>query len=342
MAHIKIEEGPRKGVTLVLEGDVLVGRAPSSGLCLPDARASREHALIRAAGEACTITDLGSANGTFINGEALPKGKSHHLQDGDEITLCSTRMRFIASDHSMSLNDFSPESGYAPPPGHETDAVTQIVPKKRDGCGSECVLSVDEDVITLSAEDEDRPERLRELIRRLKYMLRVSSIIAEVEEGESMFARILDCVLEMVPAAERVYLMKVDGDEQEMAPVIARYAGEEAKRDILAISHTIINSVIQKKQAVLSADAPKDFGMSQSIVDLSIRAMMCAPLFYKGELLGILYADTQSVEKNFSEDDLVLLVGIASQVALALKNMELFEKVRAITQLASGLGDGKG
>jgi len=54
------------------------------------------------------------------------------------------------------------------------------------------------------------------------------------------------------------------------------------------VSRTIINTVVEKKQSILSSDAQKDgrFIAQQSIVSLSIRSLMCSPFVCKEELLG--------------------------------------------------------
>lgn len=70
---------------VVLQGDRLViGRMPSTDIQLPDANISREHAELVSDGSGWTVADLGSTNGTFVNGELVQRA---HLRDGDRITL---------------------------------------------------------------------------------------------------------------------------------------------------------------------------------------------------------------------------------------------------------------
>src|SRR5262249_26106646 len=86
--------------------------------------------------------------------------------------------------------------------------------------------------------------------------------------------------------------------------------------------------VLDKVQAVLSEDASSDprFAMSQSIADFKIRSVMCAPLWTQdNKAFGAIHLDTQDRTKRFTEDDLKLLMGVASQASIALENARLHE-----------------
>ena len=92
---------------LNLEGESLIGRMdPNRGIRPevdlskydPAARVSRRHAKIIAQGSQYFIEDLGSANGTFLNGSLkLPQGKPHLLTSGDELKLGETTLKFVVA-----------------------------------------------------------------------------------------------------------------------------------------------------------------------------------------------------------------------------------------------------
>lgn len=76
------------------ESIVTIGRHPDSNLVLADPNVSRNHAEIRPDGDRYVVVDLGSTNGSRVNGLRV----DHHvLDDGDELTFGNTRMRFEAS-----------------------------------------------------------------------------------------------------------------------------------------------------------------------------------------------------------------------------------------------------
>ncbi len=73
---------------------ITVGRLPESTIVLADPNVSRQHAEIRPRGNGYVVVDLGSTNGTRINGVRI---NEQELVDGDEVTFGNTRMRFEAS-----------------------------------------------------------------------------------------------------------------------------------------------------------------------------------------------------------------------------------------------------
>jgi hypothetical protein len=63
------------------EGNTVIGRGGDCGVSLDDPTASRRHAVLRRAGQRVTVTDLGSANGTFLNGERVEGTKLLSVDD---------------------------------------------------------------------------------------------------------------------------------------------------------------------------------------------------------------------------------------------------------------------
>ena len=73
---------------------ISIGRRPECNIVLADPNVSRSHAEIRPHGESFLLIDLGSTNGTKVNGTRIDQ---HILRDGDEITFGNTQMIFEAS-----------------------------------------------------------------------------------------------------------------------------------------------------------------------------------------------------------------------------------------------------
>jgi hypothetical protein len=73
---------------------VTIGRMPGCDITLDDANVSRRHAEIRPRGDGFEVVDLGSTNGSRVNGIPITQ---RDLHDGDELTFGSTRMLFQAS-----------------------------------------------------------------------------------------------------------------------------------------------------------------------------------------------------------------------------------------------------
>jgi len=96
------EPGKRPGTIVMPSGDRieldeqnLIGRLADCAVVISDTNTSRHHAKIHRSGSSFVIADLGSTNGTFVNGERL--GADRRLIDGDIITVGSISLRFEAS-----------------------------------------------------------------------------------------------------------------------------------------------------------------------------------------------------------------------------------------------------
>ena len=90
------QSGPASGQEFALEGDELViGRAADNPVSIPDTSVSRKHALVRKTEDGWAVSDLGSGNGTMLNGEAI--ADETPLNDGDVITLGDTELRYAGA-----------------------------------------------------------------------------------------------------------------------------------------------------------------------------------------------------------------------------------------------------
>jgi pSer/pThr/pTyr-binding forkhead associated (FHA) protein len=69
------------------EGELVVGRRTGADVLIPDPYVSGRHALLIVHGNEIAVEDLGSTNGTIINGERLPPGERRELHPGDEIVF---------------------------------------------------------------------------------------------------------------------------------------------------------------------------------------------------------------------------------------------------------------
>ena len=96
----------------------------------------------------------------------------------------------------------------------------------------------------------------------------------------------------------------------------------------VAISQSIVNEAVLHKRSILSRDALEDsrFNQNMSVVDLSIRSMMCTPLLINGEIL-LMQVDTCTTPRGFTVEDLQVLTGISAQAAIAVKNLQLYEAI---------------
>lgn len=103
MAKLRIVDGPLAGTEFVLTNQVAVaGRHIDCAIPIPDPKVSRNHAeFIREPDGQYAVTDIGSANGTIVNGIPLPPNMPRILSGGDEIRMGGNTFRYFAGDASI-------------------------------------------------------------------------------------------------------------------------------------------------------------------------------------------------------------------------------------------------
>ncbi|MDY7231836.1 FHA domain-containing protein [Hyalangium rubrum] len=153
--QLKIAEGKDAGKEFEFDQDsVLIGRTPECDVVLYDAGVSRKHCRIFSEGDGYIIEDMGSANGTKVNGTPV---KTQPLNDGDQITLGPVVFAFMAMASEMA-EEPNTDAAIAAPPAEENS--TRIVPldqvKKRQKNKGEALKPEGADA---------EPEKLGELQR---------------------------------------------------------------------------------------------------------------------------------------------------------------------------------
>ena len=91
---LEVVEGPQAGRQLPLTGPLEAGRSSDAGLTLEDDQVSRHHARFEPSADGAVVSDLGSMNGTQVNGAPM---REHTLADGDQISIGKTVLTFEVS-----------------------------------------------------------------------------------------------------------------------------------------------------------------------------------------------------------------------------------------------------
>ena len=95
-ALLVVQRGPGAGSRYLLDTDLsTVGRHPESDIFLDDITVSRRHVEFRREDESFRVHDVGSLNGTYLNGDRVDDAE---LQNGDEVRIGKFRLIFFASD----------------------------------------------------------------------------------------------------------------------------------------------------------------------------------------------------------------------------------------------------
>ncbi|HEV8321210.1 MAG TPA: adenylate/guanylate cyclase domain-containing protein [Myxococcota bacterium] len=276
-----------------------IGRHPDNTIQILDRIISKEHCAITKENGTFVLRDLGSMNGTFVNSVRVDTAP---LKDGDEVSMGSTRLVF----YDRKTTDTSVLSRVTIAPG----MVDSHIRTRLEGEKERRFVPADQ-VTDLA--------QLRRDYEKLRIAHELNQAVGLEPDVDKLLTRILDETFKLLPANRGVILL-VDPDTQELVPRAIKQKGSADENIIL--STTIINEVVQNKAAVLTSDAMVDsrFSGAHSIIMQGIRSTMCVPMIHHDELMGIVHLDSRIATNAFSDKDLQILTGVASQAAQALDN----------------------
>lgn len=349
MARLEIVQGFDSGKSISLDDEVILGRSPENAVCLHDQRASRQHARITRRGNDFVIEDLNSTNGVIVRGGRILPDTPSDIHDGDEIRICSTRMVF-RTDEPEPSQQFVINGGRLTAGSAVTKEISleenfgplTLTMLKDDVIQPKVTATIDAsaDVIRVQEDEKQSGKGLQDALKRLQAICQVSTALGAIADREELLQKILNCIFDIFPTAERSFIMQYDKDSSDLVPVMAKKRHTNPSHwEEVPISRTIVEEVTTQKHSILSFDAMGDerFNDRDSIMELSIRSMMCAPLLVGEELLGIIQVDTLTGLQSFTEEDLQVLTGISAQAAISVKNMQLYEAIEAETARRTSL-----
>jgi serine phosphatase RsbU (regulator of sigma subunit)/pSer/pThr/pTyr-binding forkhead associated (FHA) protein len=325
MAYLLLTNDPEVGKRYSLEADeVTIGRHPDCEISVMDSgRVSRRHAKIIRDGTVYFLQDLGSRNGTFLNGKRVDD-QLHALNDGDHLRVCDLEFVFQAELGSTDgTRTTSQAAGREDPTAEGSSMGAVLVDDEVSDDSSSTILSKldikrsSEGGFQMTASVKSRLDALMEITRNLGRALNLDQVLPQV----------LNSLFQIFLQADRGFIVL----QTEDGSLVPRWttARKAIHDETIRISRSIVKTVMESKEAILSHDVMKDnrIDMTQSIADLRIRSMMCAPLVdSEGNALGVIQVDTLDQRKRFQQEDLEVLASVAVQAGIAIDNAQLHER----------------
>jgi GAF domain-containing protein len=163
-------------------------------------------------------------------------------------------------------------------------------------------------------------------LKALQLLLEVTKSLHSLQDVHRVMTVILDSALSFAEA-DRAFLMMWNGDNTPRFKMGRSYSGEYLTEDDFVVSTSVIEAAMTGQQPIILTDAQADehFSKRKSILDLDLRTIMAAPLRYQGEVLGILYVDSQRPLTRYTKHHLNVLTSLADQAAVAVHNAKKFE-----------------
>ena len=324
MAHLKVLTGEDAGKVIPLEEDRIVfGRHPSCAVILEDGAVSRQHAQIVESHGSYYVKDLRSRNGTQVNEADV--NEPTLLKESDIVRVCEYTYLF----HDESSNsDISEDTAYVKPK------------KSADKNAIRATANIDVPIDPDGVDDNDRSSIISRIDARsgsgvrlsvkpevkLRAILEIGKHLSNVLNIDDVLPSILDALFQIFPQADQAFVLLKEEEDDE--PQVRACRNRRKDDDSMSVSRTIVNRAMLTGEAILSADASEDsrFVSSESLAGLQIRSMMCVPLITQaGTRLGVIQITTFDLRSKFTEDDLDLLVNIATQCTLAIENANMHE-----------------
>ncbi len=307
-----------------LEGPLSIGRETGNLLQLQDNEVSRRHAEIRRVGGAFVLDDLKSSNGTFVNNRRVERAE---LAGGDRLQIGRTVMVYTP--------DGVDEATFAP---------VDVVATRADVDGSRIVRTMgNEEAVAPFSPSDTHHDWLAKARSNVQVMYRTALAASHTLDIDELLGRILELVFEWV-AADRGCIMLLDPETRELQTKARRdrHAGAATS---MAISRTILDYVLDKREGVLTSDAQDDdrFASGNSIVRTGVREAICVPLQGRYDTVGVIYVDTmvplaeamESGQRRFSDEHLKLMIAIGHQAALAVEDTAHYSAMMQSERLAA-------
>lgn len=288
---------------------LIVGRGAGCDVMLPDPRVSRQHCRIERRGEELWVEDLGSRFGTRLNGRGLGVGE-FKLGDRDLLEFSDSARILVRGAAPVTKSESSA------PPGTVFRDATMFVQRG--------------DLEAATSERE-----LRRYAERLQLLNEVHQLLAESPSRDALLEMILDRAFSLLRPEQAALLLLDPGGE--LAQAVTRPAGLAPEQ--VFFSRSLLREVTERRQAALVLDAPTDerFQGAASILFAGVRSVLAAPLLVPGGVLGMLVLSSRLQLRQFAEEDLELLVSLASVAALHLRNLALADESAERKRLAQEL-----
>ena len=327
MSSLYVIQGRNRGARFDLAanaGAITVGRESSNFIQLDDNEVSRRHAEIRRVDGTFVVGDLKSSNGTFVNNRRVERAE---LSSGDQIQVGRTVMVY-SKDHD----------------DERVAGLVDIVAPLSGGDGSRIVRSMpEEEGVAALMPDDTQNRHLARARSNVQVMYRTALAASHTLDIDELLGRILQLVFEWIEA-DRGCIMLLDPETRQLHTKARRdrRAGDATS---MAISRTILDYVLERREGVLTSDAQDDdrFASGNSVVRTGVREAICVPMQGRYDTVGVMYVDTtvplgESLEagrRRFSDEHLKLMIAIGHQAALAVEDTTYYSAMVQSERLAA-------
>ncbi len=318
-----------QSIDLQLGRKLVVGRAVTSDVPIYDPTISRRHAEIVLTETGVRITDLGSSNGTFLNGAKVTDAEA-----GANDVVTFGKVAFRVKEVTAPM----PRPQVVPPPaefasprpgakggGAAAGTIVRQLPVVVSGGVPAIVIDEPQGTSHLKVKADNLIER-RE--KKLSLLLEISKELSKQQELDRLLDKVVDFTFQIMNV-DRVSILLLDGKSNELIPRISKSRTGDASA-AKHVPQSIARKAVEERVAILSDNAAADERFKgKSILIQSVRSAMCTPLMGSdSKVLGILYVDNLTATHSFADEDLEFLIAFGGLTAVAIENSQLSDRLR--------------
>ena len=293
---------------IVLDQDrVTLGRSTANQLSYPeDIGLSRQHVALTYADGQWTVEDLGSKNGTMLNGQKLEAAMP--FVPGDRIAAGHLTIEFAGAGSSQIMRD---TVEFVDNEEQFSSTATTVV------ASLDAVLGPQSQDATMAADLDMNKTSVMTGNPQMWALIKAGRELAGHRPLAELFEVIMDLSMEAVMAGRGV-LMTLEAESLKV---------RAARGDGFQISRTVRDRVLKDKASLLVRDAQLDKGLREhmSIVEQKVHSILAVPLQTNDKVIGLIYLDSPGQLHEFNREDLNLLTVMANVAAIRIEHARLNE-----------------
>jgi len=295
----------------------VLGRV-TADIPLTDESVSRRHAEIHPEDDNWILTDLGSSNGTYLNGVRVDR--PIRLKHGDQIKMGATLLVFSGEPTEADFGE--------PPP--QDSIHLERDSGKLDSAILSAVPSSEDSLILAAPETADA-------VHAWRVMYQLAELLGTGPGIDTFLRRVTDIICEHL-VVDRVFVLMRQEQSGELVPVVVR--PRPRSPTAITTSQTLINHVLRTREGVLCANAMtderfSDAARSESIARLGLRSVICVPILAHDEVQGVIHFDCSMSHNTYTNEQLRLATAIGRMAGLAIENERLLQSRMAHERLAA-------
>jgi len=276
--------------------NVTVGKLSGNDLQLSDSSVSRNHCKFVKIKDGFKVVDLGSTNGTYVNGSKITEKV---LELNDMITIGRTILKFILVTQKESFTDVDDQK------------ISMVIPLSDK----------------LIMKEEEKMEA-----GMLKFLTSLTALGKELIASttlEDSFEKIGNLIFEYLHPKRLVIFFYDEHQGNLELKYTQSPKGKGESEGKVNISKTVAMKAIREKVGILSTNTGSDerFDGAQSIIMYGIKSAISVPIWTKNTIYGLIYVDTTDFDKMFKERDLTALSIIANFAGLSIEGINNLNKL---------------